>query len=430
MRAPPDISGVQSVGLDDVAAAQALARQKAIATGLVVICALTFVAAKAVEKHHPALPYLAAFAEAAIIGALADWYAVVALFRHPLGLTLPHTAIIPANQARIAEAIGSFIARHFLSGARVGSRVLELDPAASLGCWLAEPHNCKRVAAHAAVLVPDAVEAIDRDLLRAEIERAVLERLAAVDFAEIIAASLEVATRNQRHHTIVDELLERIAARLAEPAALEAIRDRIRAELPTLFRFFLADTYLLQRLVRTTFALLDEVRSDPHHTLRAEFDRLIADFLSKLRTAPEHREKVEILKRELLARPELRGVLADGFDQLIALLHADVAREDGMIRPGFESFLANMAQGLQHDHDLRQRINHWLADAAASLTDRYRHEIALFVAEQVKSWDTQHAVRTIELSLGKDLQYIRINGTLVGGLLGLAIFTGSQLAFR
>jgi uncharacterized membrane-anchored protein YjiN (DUF445 family) len=430
MRAPPDISGVQSVALDDVAAAQALARQKAIATGLVLVCALTFVAAKAAEKHHPALPYLAAFAEAAIIGALADWYAVVALFRHPLGLKLPHTEIIPTNQARIAEAIGSFIARHFLSGARVGSRILELDPATNLGRWLAEPHNYKRVAAHAAALVPEAVEAIDRDLLRAEIERAVMERLAAVDFAEVIGSSLEVVTLGQRHHVVFDEILERIATRLAEPAAMEAIRDRIRAELPTLFRFFLADTYLLQRLVRTTLTLLGEVRCDPNHTLRAEFDRLIADFLLKLRTAPEHQEKIEALKRELLARPELRGVLADGFGHLIAFLDADVAREDGVIRLGFESFLANMAQRLQRDDDMRERINHWLTEAAASVTDRYRYEVGLFVAEQVKSWDTQHAVRTIELSLGKDLQYIRINGTLVGGLLGLAIFTGTHLAFR
>jgi uncharacterized membrane-anchored protein YjiN (DUF445 family) len=430
MRAPPDISGVQYVVLDDVGAAQALARQKAIATGLLVICALTFVAAKAAEKHHPALPYLAAFAEAAIIGALADWYAVVALFRHPLGIKLPHTAIIPANQTRIAEAIGSFIARHFLVGARVGTRVRELDPAASFGRWLAEPHNCKQVAAHAAALVPEAVEAIDRDLLRAEIQRAVTQRLATLDFVEVIRSSLEIVTRGQRHHAILDEILERIAARLAEPAALEAIRDRIRAELPTLFRFFLADTYLLQRLVRTTLALLGEVRSDPNHTLRAEFDRLIADFVSKLSTAPEHREKVEALKRELLARSEVRNILADGFDQLLAFLHADVAREDGIIRPGFESFLANMAQRLQHDDNLRERINHWLADAAASMTDRYRHEVALFVTKQVKSWDTRHAVRTIELSLGKDLQYIRINGALVGGLLGLAIFTGAHLAFR
>ena len=135
-------------------------------------------------------------------------------------------------------------------------------------------------------LLPDAIEAIDREMLHGEIERGVLERLAAVDFGKVIGTSLEVITRNHRHHAILDEVLERIEARLAEPAALDAIRERIRGELPTLFRFFLADAYLLQRLIRASHALLTEVRCDPVHPLRAEFDRLIAEFVVKLRSSP------------------------------------------------------------------------------------------------------------------------------------------------
>jgi uncharacterized membrane-anchored protein YjiN (DUF445 family) len=412
----------------DLAAARALARQKALATGLVVLCAMIFVGAKALEARHPAIAYVAAFAEAAIIGALADWYAVTALFRHPLGLKLPHTAIIAANQTRIAEAIGNFIAKHFLAGPRVGEKVLELDPAASAGRWLAAPGNRKAIAAQAARFVPDAIEAIDQEMLRGEIERSVLERLGALDMSEVIGTSLEVITRNRRHHAILDEVLGRIEARLAEPAALNAIRDRIRAELPTLFRFFLADAYLLQRLIGASHSLLTEVRRDPAHPLRAEFDRLIAEFVVKLRSSPEHREKVEALKHELLARAELREILAEGFDRLVASLRADIEREDGLIRPGFETFLSDFAEKLQHDRDLRTRLNRWLAKAAAAMTERYKHEVAAFVATQVKSWNTQHAVRTIELSLGKDLQYIRINGTLVGGLLGLVIFSATRLA--
>jgi uncharacterized membrane-anchored protein YjiN (DUF445 family) len=256
----------------------------------------------------------------------------------------------------------------------------------------------------------------------------VLERLAAVDFGNVIGASLEVITRNQRHHALLDEVLGQIETRLAEPAALAAIRDRIRGELPTLFQFFLADAYLLQRLVRASHALLTEVRIDPSHPLRAEFDRLIVEFIVNLRSSPEHRDKVEALKQELLARAELREILIEGWDRFTASLAADIEREDGIIRPGFATFLGNMAERLQHDAELRARLNRWLADAAATMTERYKHEVAAFVATQVKSWDTQHAVRTIELSLGKDLQYIRINGTLVGGLLGLIIFTVTRLA--
>ena len=257
-----------------------------------------------------------------------------------------------------------------------------------------------------------------------------IERLAAVDFAKVIGTSLEVVTRNQRHHAILDEVLGRIEARLAEPSALAAIRERIRGELPTLFRFFLADAYLLQRVVRASHALLTEVRSDPAHPLRAEFDRLIAEFLVKLRHSPEHREKVEGLKQELLARAELREILLEGWDRLVAFLRADIERRDGIIRPGFESFLGDMARRLQHDGGLRGRAES-LARQSGRHDDRplqargcrLRRRTGEVVGNAARGPNDR-------ASLGKDLQYIRINGTLVGGLLGLAIFTGTRLAMR
>ena len=414
----------------DAAAASALARQKALASGLVILCAVTYATAKAFETRHSAVPYVAAFAEAAIIGALADWYAVVALFRRPLGLALPHTAIIPTNQVRMAEAIGDFIARHFLVGSRVGAKILALDAAASIGRWLAVRDNRRQVAAHAAHILPDAIAAIDRGMLRSAIERGVVERLTALDFRKMLGASLEVITRNQRHHAILDEVLARIEARLAEPGALGALRERIRAELPTLFGLFLADAYLLQRLLRASHALLAEVRSDPLHPLRTEFDRLIAEFLARLKDSPEQIQKVEAIKHELLARAELREVLREGFDRLAALLRADIAREDGLVQSSLRSFLADLARRLHEEAELRARLNQWVAQSAAALTERHKHEVAAFVAAEVKSWDTRQAVRTIELSIGPDLQYIRINGALVGGLIGLALFAATHFAFR
>jgi uncharacterized membrane-anchored protein YjiN (DUF445 family) len=313
--------------LSEETAERALARQKAWATGLVVLCAAVFVTAKALEARYVWLAYVAAFAEAAIIGALADWYAVVALFRHPLGLKLPHTAIIPANQPRIAEQLGEFIARHFLAGERVAEKLLQLDPAGAAGRWLSEPANRERALAQA-----------EREALRDELG-----------------------------------LLERIGALLAEPAAQEAIRDRIRAELPSLARFFQADAYVLAKLVAAAQSLLQEVREDPAHPLRAE----------------------------------LRG----------------------FVLGGFEGFLAAAAERLQGDAAFRARLNGWLASRVGALTERHKHEVAAFVAAQVKSWDSRQAVRAIELAIGKDLQVIRVNGTLVGGLIGLSLFGATRLAF-
>src|SRR5262249_30018430 len=196
----------------------------------------------------------------------------------------------------------------------------ELDPAAGAGRWLAQRANRKQIAAQAARLLPDAILAIDRDSLREEVERGLIERLAALDLGQIIGASLEVMTRNQRHHAILDKALRRLEGRLADPAAMAAMRERVRAELPTLFRFFLADAYLLQRLLRASHALLTDIRHDPAHPIRAEFDRLIAEFLSRLKQSPEQRQKVDALKRELLASAELRAIVIEACERLIAFL--------------------------------------------------------------------------------------------------------------
>jgi uncharacterized membrane-anchored protein YjiN (DUF445 family) len=307
------------------AAGRALARQRAWATGLVALCALIFVCAKLLEVRHAGFGWVAAFAEAAIIGGLADWYAVVALFRHPLGLKLPHTAIIPANQARIADELGEFIARHFVAGERVAEKLLELDPAGIAGRWLGDPANRSRAVAQA-----------EREALRDELG-----------------------------------LLERIEAFFAEPAAQEAIRERIRAELPSLARWFQADAFVLAKLGAAAQSLAQELREDPEHPLRAE----------------------------------LRG----------------------FVLRSLEEFLATTAERLQGDDEFRERLNRWLAARAGALAERNKHEVAGFVAAQVRSWDVRRAVSAIENAIGRDLQYIRINGTLVGGLLGLAIFALTRL---
>jgi uncharacterized membrane-anchored protein YjiN (DUF445 family) len=411
----------------DAVRARALARQKSWATALVLLCALVYVVSTAAEGQQPALAYLAAFAEAAVIGALADWYAVVALFRHPFGLKIPHTAIIPANQARIAQNLGEFIAKHFLVGLRVAGRVAQLDPAARAGRWLDEAANRKLVAAYAAELLPQAIEAIDRKMLHGELERSVTERLAEVDMDKLLGLSLYLFTRHRRHHSILDEVLGWVEATLAAPATLGAVRERVRAELPMLFRLYQADALLTPWLVRSTHALMTEVRQDPQHPLRSEFDRFVGEFLDKLRHSPDFRTKAEALKHELLNRPELREILVDAWERFVAWLRQDVAREQGIVRSGIDTFLRDAAARLQHDAALRARVNRWLAESAGALTERYKYEVAAFVAAQMKSWDTRQAVHAIELSIGKDLQYIRVNGTLVGGLLGLAIFTVTTL---
>ena len=392
-----------------------------------VLFVLVSVVAKTFEAGRPWLAYLAAFSEAAIIGALADWYAVVVLFRHPLGLRLPHTAIIPANQARIAENLGAFIATHFLVGVRVAGKVLEIDVAARFGRWIADDGNRRFVASHAARMMPQALEAMDDRAVHGALERGVLERLASFDMARLAGDSLELLTRGRRHHVILDEVLARVGALLADPAAVAAIREKVRAELPTLFNLFRADAFVVERLLKAANAMLLQVRADPEHALRAEFDVFVADFIGKLKDSPEYREKAEGIKQELLERAGIRGFVAQGWDRFVAWVRSDVEGEHRVVRPGFEAFLLDLGERLRSDAALRARLNQWIAREAESLTERYKAEVAGFVAEQVRAWDTRHMVSTIELAIGRDLQYIRINGTLVGGTLGLLIYGLTEL---
>ncbi len=307
-------------------------------------------------------------------------------------------------------------------------KVVEIDVAARFGRWIAEDENRRLVANHAARMMPRALEAMDDRATHGALERGLLDRLATFDMARLAGDSLEMLTRDGRHHVILDDVLARIGVLLTDPAAVEALREKVSAELPTLFNLFRADAYVVDKLLHAGQSLITEVRSNPEHPLRAEFDALVADFIAKLKESPEYREKAESFKQELLARAGIGALVAEGWNRFVAWVRKDVAEEHGVVRPGFELFLLQMGGRLGHDAALRDRLNLWVALETENLTERYKSEVAAFVAEQVKAWDTRHMVSTIELAIGKDLQYIRINGTLVGGMLGLLIHALTSLA--
>lgn len=429
MNLPLPHSGMPAAATDHEAA-RTLALHKARATALVAVCALIYIAAKALEARQPLCAYAAAFAEAAIVGALADWYAVVALFRHPLGLPFPHTAIIPANQKRIAQAFGNFITRHFLTAAHVREKIAEFDPAARFGRSLAAPNIRRQLSEQLAHLILDSIGTIDPAELGRELERKLLDGLAAMEVGKLIGGALEVIASTGRHHALLDEVLARLESWLADPSALAAIRERVRHELPTLVRLFRADAYLLERFIRVTLAALADIRRDAAHPIRAEFDQFIADSVERLRAMPLAQHRPDVLARELLGRPEFRQILNDGWERFVLSLRADLDREEGVLRSAFVTLLGNLAQKLQHDQELRSKVNNWFIVRGAALTERHKDEVATFFTAQMQSWDTRRAIAIIERSIGKDLQYIRINGTLVGGLMGLTIFTVTNMFMR
>ena len=258
----------------------------------------------------PAFGFVAAFAEAAAIGGLADWYAVVALFRHPLGLPIPHTAIIPANQSRIGEKLGEFIERHFLDATAVKARLDQTDFAASIAAWLADRKRRADLARLFLRLLPDAVRLAESSGLNAFIGRLVQRELEAINLAAFAADALRAVTNEGRHQHLLDDIIGYLDQVLNKPQTLAAMREKFRTELPTLLRLYRADFFLLKKVAASATAFFDEVRANPNHPVRREFDRLAVSFVERLEREPAFAARLAELKHDVLSRPEFGDLVA------------------------------------------------------------------------------------------------------------------------
>jgi uncharacterized membrane-anchored protein YjiN (DUF445 family) len=412
---------------EDAAKQASLNRIKAIATGALVACIAIYAVATIFKSQYPALAFVAAFAEAAAIGGIADWYAVVALFRRPLGLPIPHTAIIPANQSRIADNLGRFIEVNFLASGPVRDKLGEVDFAALVADWLAEPRRAEALSGFVVKLVPQAVKAIGESGLKDFAGQRFAEQMDKVKIAPLAADLLASFTHDRRHQRLFDELIRTLGKLLNDEQALAMMRDRIRDELPSLARFFRADAYLLKRIVSSAGSLLEEVRADPDHPLRAEFDGFVAGFIDKLRQSPDYAERAEKLKRDFLARPELANMVASMWESLGAFVEQDAQSPDSAIRSHLAGLFVDIGRQLSEDPQVRADMNQGFVVALAAFVERQKSGVSAFIADQVKGWDLGQLTHLIELNVGRDLQYIRFNGMIIGGIAGLLLHTGSVL---
>ncbi|MCO5147074.1 MAG: DUF445 family protein [Aquamicrobium sp.] len=407
----------------------ALRRTKAVATAALALCVAVFLTARAFEESWPALAYVAAFAEAAAIGGLADWYAVVALFRRPLGLPIPHTAIIPRNKDRIADNLGRFIEVNFLAPAPVREKLRQVDFALLVADWLADPRRAAGLARFTAKLVPQALAAAQGSGLRDFVGQRLAAQIGKVELAPLAADLLSTVTADRRHQRLFDEFMKIFGGLLRDEETLAAIRDRIRQELPSLARMFQADAYLVKRLVAAAGTLLAEAEADPDHALRREFDRFVENFVHELRESPAYAARAEKLKRDLLARPELAGLAENFWAGLRAFADQDIASDDSLIRRHLADMFAEVGRQLRDEPAIRADMNHGFVIVLSAFVENQKSGVSAFIADQVRSWDIVQLTRLIELNIGRDLQYIRFNGMLIGGLAGLALHVGQKLVF-
>ncbi|KAA3449259.1 DUF445 domain-containing protein [Mesorhizobium sp. SARCC-RB16n] len=400
----------------------ALRRTKFVATAALALCVLVFALAKSFQSSYPWLGFVAAFAEAATIGGLADWYAVVALFKRPLGLPIPHTAIIPENQDRIADNLGRFIEVNFLAPEPVREKLAEVDFSALVADWLADAERATGLSRFVVRLVPQTLAAVEQSGLRGFVTSRMLEQIEKVPLAPLAAELLSALTDDRRHQKLFDEFIKVIGRFLNDEKALATMRDKIREELPSLFNLFRADAYLLKKIVASAGSLLDEVRADPNHPMRAEFDRFAQGFVERLRTSKQYAKRAEKMKRDFLARPEVRALAGDMWESLSLFIEQDAKAPNSLIREHLANMFVEVGRHLAGDAHIRADMNQGFVVALASFVESQKSGVSKFIADQVKRWDLAQLTRLIEMNIGRDLQYIRFNGMIIGGLAGIVLY--------
>jgi uncharacterized membrane-anchored protein YjiN (DUF445 family) len=410
--------------MDDTQRAIQLQRMQRIATGLLVAMAITFLVTSYFREAMPWLGFVRAFAEAAMIGAIADWFAVTALFRHPLGIPIPHTAIVPRRKERIAESFGRFIERNFLDADKIALRIRKQDVAGRVARWLRTPERSGQVADLAAESLVGLLRVANDDEVKTLLQSTLSERMAAVPATPLIARLLGAVVIEQRQREVLLQLA-RVATQWIETNQ-ELIRRRIAGELPT-WMPSIVDQKIYERLLDGTRKVLGELSENPDHPLYAQFTQTLDRWIVNLQYDPEVRARGEELKQELLSHPMLRDVAGNLWQDVKAGLLTQSGTPDSPLRQSIARGLAHLGDVLEHDPEWRTRLDGWAEDLARYVVGRYGRSAGDFVTQTVRAWETAEVTRKIELQFGRDLQFIRINGTIVGGLVGLLIYVVSLL---
>ena len=410
-------SGADVAKLEDLRRMQGIAL--ALLLAMVVLLAITAVNIVA----HPWTAWLKAFAEAAVVGAVADWFAVVALFRHPLGLPIAHTAIIPNNKDRIGESLGRFVEENFLTPENVMLRLARVNVAKACGTWLAEPANSDRIAGGMCAMVPRVLTMMQDEDVARFLTRTLLGELEKVNLSAVAGEALEMVTSGEQYQALLDDALKGIERLITanQTMILEKFGEASK------YTPGFLDRYIVDRFVAGIILLLQEVVADPRHPLRMQFADSTHKLVAKLKTSPEMYERGEAIKRQIIEHLRTKPYYAALWNDIKNRILADVASEQSRLRETAASLLNALGSGLGKDEAMQHKLNEWLLRALETLMLAHRHQISLLITDVVKSWDARDVSEKIELEIGKDLQFIRLNGTLVGGCVGVLLHALGRL---
>jgi len=401
-----------------------LARGRRQATGLLLVVAAAFVALQVRGGDAAWVGYAEAAVEAGMVGGLADWFAVVALFRHPLGLRIPHTAIIVTRKDQFGRTLGDFVQTSLLTPDVVAERVRGARLVPRVAAWMAEPDNAARVARHAADAAVTAADLLRDDEVHRALEDVARRRLETTPLAPVAGRALQAMTEHGRHHELLDVVLRAVDRFLAENRA--SLRARFGTESPWWLPGA-AEDRIFDRLFEGARTVLREVAHDPDHELRRDVDARLRRLSEDLQSDPALRARGEELKRELLAQPELRAWAASVWDDVKAGLRTQAADPGSPLRRRLADTIAALGRRLLDDPVLAARVEEAVESGVRYVADQFSDEIGGMVSGTVSRWDGRETADRLELLLGPDLQFIRINGTVVGSLAGLAIHAAGQV---
>jgi uncharacterized membrane-anchored protein YjiN (DUF445 family) len=362
--------------------------------------------------------WLHAFAEAGMVGAFADWFAVVALFRHPMGIPIPHTAIIPRRKDEIGENLARFVAEHFLHPDVVRAKLESVNLASKTAQWLKSPAGHDRVVDFGLRMMTWVLGALHEERVRQFIRRLGSRQLAELNLAPLFGRTLDWLIQDGRHQDVLTQSLRIALVWLHDNR--EMVRGSVQRESPWWVPGFVDDRIVVQMLDRIETLLL-EMSLDPDHAMREKFNQWTVRWAAELQHDPDYRRWGERLKQNLLENDDLQDYLYQLWTDLVAGVEADLESPDSQLRIQLGDLLTGLSEELENDADMQVWVNSWLVESSVSVVDENRQAIASLISDTVRSWDAGETSQRIEQAIGRDLQFIRINGTLVGGLVGLVI---------
>ena len=407
---------------------RSLRKMKAVALGFLIGATVIFLVCAAIlSRGGPGwLGYVRAAAEAGMVGALADWFAVTALFRHPLGLPIPHTAIIPRKKDQLGEGLGTFVRENFLSPDVVETKLRDAEIASRMGKWLSEPDHAARVASEASTVLRAGVELLNDEDIQHAIDRTIVKRLAEPQWGPPVGRVLTQLLAENRQQALIQLLADR-----AFDWALSAgptIERVIMKDSPSWSPKFV-DHLVGDRIHRELMDFTDKVRRNPNHELRQSANRFLFEFAGDLQSDPATIAKAENVKDQIMERDEVARAAETAWKTLKRLVLEGVDDPSSALRERIADSVMRIGESLRDDAELRDKVDDWIVRGAQHLATQYGAEATTIITDTIQRWDAEEASRRIELHVGRDLQFIRINGTVVGALAGLVIYAIGQLLF-